>query len=56
MFPSAQDPPSAQRIFFSDTEKEALKASGWTLQISPTNKPLQKDDEKDCEDYIAVEM
>lgn len=32
MFPSAQAPPLAQRILFSDAEKEALKASDSTLQ------------------------
>lgn len=30
MFPSAQTPPFAQRILFSDAEQESLKAADWT--------------------------
>lgn len=55
MFPSVQAPPLAQRILFPGAEKEALKASVWTL-LCPNKWATAEDDEKDCADYIAVEM
>lgn len=55
MFSSVQASPLAQKIMFSDAEKDALKASGWTL-LCPYTYAIAEYNEKDCEEYIAVEM
>jgi len=52
MFPLAQAPPLAHS---SDAEKEALRSAGWTL-LCPYKWAIAEYDEKDCEDYIAMEV